>query len=127
MPDKFIFEYSVIRLVPRVEREEFINIGIILFCKSKKLIKVKYYIDRSKAFAINKEIDLEEVSKYLQSLEKIANGEIDGGPIARLEIPYRYRWLTAKRSTIIQMSNTHCGLSEDLDLELEKLYNEYVA
>ncbi len=120
------FEYSVIRYVPRVEREEFINVGVILFSKRKKYLGVHYKIDRTKICAIGEEDHVSLLEDYLRSWEMICSGGQDGGPIARQEMPYRFRWLTASRSTIIQASRPHPGRTDKPAEVLMDLFRKYV-
>jgi hypothetical protein len=126
MQGKHLFEYAIIRIVPRVEREEFLNMGIILYCKDLKFLNTKYAINKERIGALCAEVDCTEVDEHLQSFEKIARGDKDGGPIAALDIPSRFRWLTATRSTIIQTSKVHPGFTESPQATLEKLYTELV-
>jgi hypothetical protein len=126
MQGKHLFEYAIIRIVPRVEREEFLNVGIILYCKDLKFLDTKYTINKERINVLCAEIDCNEVEEHLRSFEKIAKGEKSGGPIAGLDIPSRFRWLTATRSTIIQTSKVHPGFCEDPQETLEKLYSQLV-
>ncbi len=126
MQENNLFEYAVIRLVPRVEREEFLNVGVILFCKKKKFLKVLYTLDENKIRALSENTDLEEFKAHLVAFEEIALGNKDSGPIGELEVAERFRWLTATRSTILQTSKVHPGLCKNLEETLNKLYNEQV-
>lgn len=126
MQDKHLYEYAVIRVVPRVEREEFLNVGIIVFCKQKRFIKVLYKINPQKLRVLDTEIDLEQLGLNLESFDKIARGAKNGGPIAQLEVPERFRWLTAVRSSVIQTSRPHPGLCTDLEALVQKLFEELV-
>lgn len=126
MQGKYLFEYAIIRIVPRVEREEFLNAGIILYCKDKKFLATKHTINKERIAALCAEMDCKEVEEHLQAFDKIAKGEKDGGSIATLDLPSRFRWLTATRSTIIQTSKVHPGFTEDPQETLEKLYNQLV-
>lgn len=126
MQDNHLYEYAVIRVVPRVEREEFVNIGIILFCKRSKFIKVLFHLDAPKIQSLSADFDVEQLECNLTSLQKIAEGTKDGGPIAEMDIPSRFRWLTAIRSSAIQTSRPHPGLSRDLDLTIQRLFSELV-
>lgn len=128
MPDKEVYEYAVIRLVPRVEREEFINVGVIVFCKKKNFLEVRYHLDsnRINSFIGDLELDLEEVAAYLHTWELIASAHADGGQIAQLDPPNRFRWLTNARSTIIQSSKVHVGRCSDPAKILDQLFAEYV-
>jgi len=126
MQGRYLFEYAIIRIVPRVEREEFLNIGIILYCKDLKFLNTKYTINKERLNALCGEVDCNEVEEHLQSFEKIAKGEKGGGAIAVLDIPSRFRWLTATRSTIIQTSKVHPGFCEDPAETLQRLYEQLV-
>lgn len=126
MQDKHLYEYAVIRVVPRVEREEFLNVGIILFCKNSKFLQMKYELDQNRLKCLAEDFDLEEVRKNLQSFEKIAHGDKDAGPIAQMDVPSRFRWLTAIRSSVIQTSRPHPGMSCKLDDTINRLFKELV-
>lgn len=126
MQDNHLYEYAVIRVVPRVEREEFLNIGIILFCKRAKFIKVLAHIDNAKIEALSNDFDIEQLHCNVTALKKIADGAKDGGPIAEMDIPSRFRWLTAIRSSAIQTSRPHPGLCQDLDATMQRLYEDLV-
>lgn len=126
MPGKHLYEYAVIRLVPRVEREEFLNVGIILFCKDSKFLKCKYYINTEKLSLFSSELEVGEIEKNLKAFLQTCSGTKAGGPVAQWEIPDRFRWLTAQRSSSIQTSRPHNGFSDDLDATLERLFEELV-
>jgi hypothetical protein len=126
MQGKHLFEYAIIRIVPRVEREEFLNVGIVLYCKDRKYLDAKYSVNKERIAALCAEIDCNEVDEHLRSFEKIARGDKDGGSIGALDLPSRFRWLTATRSTVIQTSKVHPGFTEDPQSTLEKLYAQLV-
>ena len=126
MQDQQLFEYAVIRIVPRVEREEFINAGIILFCKKLDFLHVLYELNEQKIAAVDAGCDVEELSTHLKAFESIATGDISAGPIAQLSPPERFRWLTAQRSTIIQTSKVHPGLGKDLMTITKQLFQQFV-
>jgi Protein of unknown function (DUF3037) len=126
MQDSHLYEYAVIRVVPRVEREEFLNIGVILFCKKAKFIKVLHHINDAKVEALSNDFDIEQLHCNITALEKIVNGGKDGGPIGEMDIPERFRWLTAIRSSAIQTSRPHTGLSQDLEKTIQRLFEELV-
>jgi hypothetical protein len=126
MQNKETFEYAIIRLVPKVEREEFFNIGVIVFSKRKRFLDIKYQINPAKLKALSPDLDLDELNKYLHAWKLICDGKATGGPIGQMEQPNRFRWLTSCRSTIIQSSKTHPGLSEDPNKELEDIFVKYV-
>lgn len=126
MQEDKIYEYAVIRLVPKVEREEFFNIGLVMFSKKEKFIKVDFYLCPDKFRLMRSKLDYEDVIQNLESFKKIAEGKKDGGPIAQLDIPDRFRWLTAVRSASVQTSRPHPGKSKDLEKTFEKLFQELV-
>lgn len=128
MQDEQLFEYAIIRVVPMVEREEFLNVGIVLFCKNKKFLSALIapsVAERLRAFSAN--ADIEEINAYLCAFQRICNGDKDAGPISKLPQAERFRWLTATRSTVVQTSKVHPGLCTDPNTILEKLYKQMVA
>jgi hypothetical protein len=126
MQEDNIYEYAVIRLVPKVEREEFFNVGLVMFSKKKKFIKTEFYLCPDKFKLMHSKLDYEDIIQNLESFRNIAHGSKDGGPIAMMEIPDRFRWLTAVRSSAIQTSRPHPGKSKDLGKTFEKLFQELV-
>ena len=126
MQEKYLFEYAVLRIVPKVEREEFLNAGVVLYCPGQNFLQVLFHLDgeRIKAFAC--ELDIPEIGQYLQAFEKICSGTKDSGPIGKLSVANRFRWLTAARSTVVQTSKTHTGLCTDAKETLERLYAQLV-
>jgi len=126
MHDKHLYEYTVIRVVPKVEREEFINVGLMLFCKRQKYLRIEYHLVREKIKTICAEFDIDQVKENLDSFVKIGKGIKEGGPIAAFEMSERFRWLSAIKSSSIQTSRPHSGFSVDLDLTFDKLYAELV-
>lgn len=126
MQDKHLYEYAVIRIVPKVEREEFVNTGIIVFCKKEQYIKVLYKIDPVKLGLFSDELDYEQLEQNLQAFVKIAQGAKDGGPIAAFDVPSRFRWMTAVRSSVVQTSRPHPGLCNNLEEISERLFSELV-
>jgi hypothetical protein len=127
MQQKLLYEYAIVRVVPSVEREEFLNAGIILYCKSEKFIRMKYRLNKEKILALKPGADIAEIEKNLEGFRKIAAGDKDGGPIARLDEAERFRWLTAVRSATIQTSRPHPGITENLETLLETLFSQLVA
>ncbi len=126
MPGKHLYEYAVIRVFPVLEREEFLNVGIIVFSKRTGYISVRTVLDESRLRAFRCEVDLEQLTQNLDSFQRIARGDLSAGPIAQLEPAGRFRWLTAVRSTALQTSRPHTGLSEDLEATTERLFQELV-
>lgn len=121
MQDKNLFEYAVIRVVPRVEREEFINAGVILFCSKRKFLQCSYVIDALKIGTLCKELDLEQLGLNLEAFARICTGGKNAGPIGQLDAASRFRWLTATRSTVVQCSKVHPGFCDEPDEALERL------
>ncbi|MCH5718710.1 DUF3037 domain-containing protein [Niabella hibiscisoli] len=108
MQEQQLYEYAVIRVVPRVEREEFVNAGIILFCKKTKYVDCSLSLPATKLKCFDPGIDLDFIEQNLRAFEKIALGDrLSSSPIAQLDAPSRFRWLTAIRSTVIQCSKVH--------------------
>lgn len=126
MQEKHLYEYAVIRIVPRMEREEFINAGVILYCRSKRFLKAKIYIDESRASCLFPALDVTAVRGNLDSLQLISDGVRGSGPIGQLDAASRFRWLTAVRSTVVQTSRVHPGLCGDPEATLAKLFIELV-
>ncbi|MEN0049167.1 MAG: DUF3037 domain-containing protein [Bacteroidota bacterium] len=126
MQDKVTYEYAVIRLVPKVEREEFINIGVLLFSKRKKYIGIKVKIDEARIISFSREVDMKTIRDYLKAWTSICKGAPEGGTIGQLDLASRFRWLTATKSTIIQCSPVHPGLCEAPELVLEHIFERYV-
>jgi len=126
MQDKVTFEYAIIRVVPKVEREEFFNVGVILFSKRKKFLGIKYFINADKLKSLAPQIELDFLNNYLKAWELICEGKSSGGKIGSFEISDRFRWLAACRSTIIQSSKTHPGLCENPEKELNDIFEKYV-
>src|SRR5690606_8115030 len=127
MQDKHLYEYAVIRVVPRVEREEFVNAGIILFCKKTGYVGCCIFLNEQRLRCLDEKADVETVQKNLNAFELIAAGdELSCSPIARLDAPSRFRWLTATRSTVIQCSKVHPGFAYNLPAALQKLMEAIV-
>lgn len=126
MQGKHLYEYAIIRVVPKVEREEFINVGLIMFSKKAKFIQARYALDTQKLKAFSSELEQDELKKNLEAFSKICSASKEGGAIATLDIPERFRWLTAVRSASIQTSRPHAGFADDLDATFDRLFQELV-
>lgn len=126
MQEKHLYEYATIRLVPKIEREEFINIGVILFSKKENYLGIKYYINKEKIALFSDEVDYDFIEGNLLSFKRICEGCVSGGLIASLDIPERFRWITAVKSTCLQTSRPHPGFTADLSKTLDKLFKEMV-
>ena len=127
MQEKQLFEYAVIRIVPCVEREEFLNVGVILYCASQIFLQAKYVLNKERLLAFAPEIDTNIIEERLHAFAQIANGSKNGGPIAALPLASRFRWLTATRSTILQISSVHPGLCISANDTLNKLFEQLVV
>ena len=126
MPEKILYEYAILRLVPKVEREEFINIGVILFSKKENYLKVKYFINDRRINAFCHELDLDFIDSNLNALSKIAEGLHTESAISEFDVAERFRWLTAVRSSSIQSSRPHPGKTNNLSKTLDKLFKDHV-
>ena len=126
MQGTHLFEYAVIRVVPRVEREEFLNVGVVLYCASQKFLKTIFTLDEDRLQCFADYLNVNEVKQHLLAFEQISVGEPDAGPIGRLDIASRFRWLTATRSTVVQSSKVHPGLCDDASVTLRRLHERLV-
>ncbi|MEC3880360.1 DUF3037 domain-containing protein [Parapedobacter sp. 10938] len=126
MPAKELFEYAVIRVVPQVAREEFLNAGVVLYCRGQRFLAMRYTLDTSRLQAFRLPVTIDELESYLRAFQQVCGGHKEGGPIAALEMAERFRWLTAKRSTVIQTSAVHPGLCESAEATLDRLFQELV-
>ncbi len=126
MPERHAFDYAVVRVVPHVERGEFLNVGVILSCQSADFLKARFYLDAGRLSLLAPELDLEEVQNHLEAIRLICEGGEQAGAIGRLPRRARFDWLVAPRSTIIQTSAVHTGLCHDPEEALEKLLGKMV-
>ncbi|MCD8080414.1 MAG: DUF3037 domain-containing protein [Bacteroides sp.] len=126
MPEKDLYEYAVIRVVPRIEREEFINVGLLLFCKRKRYIRIRIAVNEQKLALYSTECEKETLLNNLSAWEIIASGQKEGGYMASLDVAERFRWLTAVRSATIQTSRPHSGYTHCLDETFDRLFGELV-
>lgn len=126
MQETHSFEYAVIRVIPRVDREEFLNVGVILYCPSRRYLGMRCTDRTERLLTLNPKLDLDELQQHLDAFGAITRGEASGGPIGRLDMASRFRWLTATRSTILQTSRVHPGISADPAATLEELYEKLV-
>ena len=126
MQEKFLFEYAVIRVMPRVEREEFINVGIILFCAKKKFLQSIFVLDEARLKAFSIKTDIEELQANLFAFQQISIGAKGSGSIGQYDQASRFRWLTATRSTVFQSSKVHPGFCTEPSAMLERLKEQLV-
>lgn|SRR5690554_3730466 len=127
MQELKFYEYAIIRLVPRVERQEFMNVGLILYSKDGKFLKSRTHLNPEKLSCFNSELDIEDLNRNLEAFNAICAGDKNAGPMASEDLPSRFRWLTATRSSSIQTSKPHVGSSPDLEETFERLYQELVV
>lgn len=121
MPARSSFDYAIIRVVPRVEREEFMNAGAILFCRTRSFLEARVELDTERLAAFAPWLDLAEVREHLDAISLVSKGGPEAGPIGSLSQAERFHWLVAPRSTIIQTSPVHSGLGNDPARALEHL------
>jgi len=126
MPATSPFSYALYRLVPRVERGEQVNVGVIVFSRPLEFLEARTALDEARARALWPDLDVEAVRSHLTAAERIAAGDPTAGPIARLDTTARFHWLVAPSSTIIQPSEVHAGVCGDPGEELAKLFRELV-
>ena len=126
-PRRSVFQYAIVRVVPRVERGEFLNVGIVLLCRPRRYLGARVLLDDARLSAFAPGLDPSTVRPHLEAIERIAAGDPAAGPIARLGRAERFHWLVAPASTIIQPSEVHTGLCQDPAAELEHLVATLVA
>jgi hypothetical protein len=121
VPELNSFDYAVIRVVPRVEREEFVNAGIVVFCLQQQFLGARVHVDEKRLQALWPELDIDVVRQHLEAFPKICSGDPSAGPIARLTPRERFHWIVAPRSTVVQVSPVHTGLCDNPQDALEQL------
>src|SRR5690606_28787598 len=126
MPENHLYEYAVVRLVPQVEREEFLHIGVVLYCAKFRFLEAAFTLDENRLRAFSGAFNLQEVENHLRSYEKICQGGMGGGIIGMLPNADRFRWLTATRSTIIHCCRVHPGFCNEPGRALLKLHKHLV-
>jgi len=126
VPDRRSFEYAIVRVVPRVERGECFNAGAIVWCRSLMWLRARVALDHARLVALAPDADVPMIQAHLESIERIAEGGVDAGPIGLLSAPERFRWLVAPRSTVLQVSDVHEGLCEDPAAALAHLFETLV-
>lgn len=121
------FQYAIIRVVPRVERGECLNAGVVMLCRPQRFLGAKVGLDEARLRALAPDADPATILPHLAAIERIASGDPSAGPIAGLTIAERFHWLVAPSSTVIQPSEVHTGLCEDPAVELDHLYERLVG
>jgi hypothetical protein len=120
------FDYAIVRVVPRVDREEFINAGVILYCRARDFLAARIELDQARLAAMAPAADVTAVLAHLDALRRVAAGEAQAGPIARLPPSERFHWLVAPRSAVLQVSPVHSGLATDPEQAIEALVERMV-
>jgi hypothetical protein len=126
MQERQLFEYAVVRVVPHVEREEFLNVGVVLLCAGQKFLDVRFEWNEHRLKSLCQKTDFTELKEYGDSFAKICKGGKEAAPIGLLSLAERFRWLTAARSTVLQTSKVHPGLCINAVETLERLFEELV-
>lgn len=126
MQDLCTYDYAIVRVVPRVEREEFVNVGVLFSCPSKKFLKAVIAMDEKRLMVLYPAVDMESVRTHLNAISLVCAGGEQAGPIGKLSQRERFHWLTATRSTIIQTSSVHTGFCQDPLSQLKVLVDTMV-
>ncbi|MBC8163603.1 MAG: DUF3037 domain-containing protein [Roseiflexaceae bacterium] len=126
VPERWPFDYAVVRVVPRIERGEYLNAGVILYCRSRRFLAARIQLDLARLHALAPACDGADVLAHLNVIPLICRGGRGTGPIGALPQPDRWHWLVAPRSTVIQPAPTHGGLSADPAMDLERLAARYL-
>lgn len=126
MPARCSFDYAVLRVVPRVERGEFINAGVLLYCLQKDFLQAAIELDEARLRALAPDADVPLIRSHLETFPRVSQGGPEAGPIGKLGQKDRWHWLVAPRSTVIQVSPVHSGLCETPERALEKLMDQMV-
>ncbi|HEY1897151.1 MAG TPA: DUF3037 domain-containing protein [Terracidiphilus sp.] len=127
MPAPATFDYAILRVVPRVDREEFINAGVVVFCLEKRYLEARILLNTDRLKALWPKVDVDLVREHLGAIPRICAGDPAGGPITKLSQRERFHWLTAPRSTIIQPSPVHTGVCDATDGVLDRLATQFLC
>jgi Protein of unknown function (DUF3037) len=127
VPDQASFDYAILRVVPRVERQEFLNAGIVVFCLEKRYLAARIRLDHARLKALWPNVDAETVGQHLEAVTRICEGDPAAGPIAQLSQRERFHWLVSPRSTIIQPSPVHSGVCDGTDDLLNRLEKQFLS
>jgi hypothetical protein len=119
--DRDVFEYALLRVVPRVERGEFVNAGVVVYCRAKTFVAARTHLDEARLRALDPQVDMTGVRAALRAVEGVCRGGEDAGQAARDDAGRRFRWLIAPRSTVVQPGPVHTGLTLDPEAEVERL------
>jgi len=127
VPDQCTYDYAIIRVVPKVEREEFVNVGVVVSCPERKFLQAEIKLDERRLREFDSRLDFETIRAHLETFPAICRGGEEAGPIGRLPQRERFYWLVAPRSTIIQVSPVHTGQCSNPELALRHLVQRMVA
>ncbi len=127
MPERDSYDYAIIRVVPYVERGECFNVGVILFCRTRRFLDALTYIDAPRLLALAPDLDLDAVQHQLEVITQVCQGTAATGMLGQLSLSERFHWLVSPRSTMIQTSEVHCGLCADPRVALERLFQKLVV
>ncbi len=127
MPTPASFDYAILRVVPRVERQEFVNAGVVVFCREKRYLAARVRLDRERVKALWPEVDLDLIAQHLEAVVRICEGDAAAGTIAQLSQSERFHWLVSPRSTIIQPSPVHTGVCDGTGALLDRLETQFLA
>ena len=120
------FDYAVLRVVPRPDREEFINAAVVVFCLEKRYLDVRVHLNPDRLRALSPDADLDLIRQHLEAVERICSGDPSAGPIARLSQRERFHWLTSPRSTILQPGPVHTGVCDETGDLLDRLAKQFL-
>ncbi len=126
MPEQLTYDYAVIRAVPRVERGEFVNVGVLVWCAPRRFLKARVSVNETKILALDPKADVDAIRKAAMAIPVICEGGPAAGDLSRLGLSERFHWLVAPRSSSLQTSPVHMGRCEDLDAALLKIFSEMV-
>lgn len=126
MPAQSSFDYAVLRVVPRVERGEFVNVGAIVFCRTLRFLEARFHLDPLRLAALGSDLDISAVEQRLELIRVVCAGGAKAGPIGELSQADRFHWLIAPRSTVVQPSPVHTGLCDDPTVALERILKTMV-
>jgi len=121
------FDYAVLRVVPRVERQEFLNTGVIVFCRERRYLAAKVTVDEARLRALWSHLEIQAIRQHTDAIVRICAGDSSAGPIAALSQSERFHWLTSPRSTTIQTSPVHTGICQDTEVLLDQLYAQMIG
>ena len=126
MTTRLPFQYVVVRCVPRVDREEFVNVGVVLYCQEAGFLEARWHVDRDRLVAVAPEVDLEAVCSALRAVEAVCRGDESAGEAGRASMGTRFGFVKAPRSTVVQPGPVHGGTTDDPDRELDHLLDRLV-